>query len=60
MAKIKYLIEWKALSHGGRSSQGPNTSTFEAESETNAIALFHKQHKSTGDKTYRVISIKPK
>jgi len=60
MAKIKYTIQWKAVSQGGRSTQGPNTSTVEAESETNAIAAFHKEHKSTGDKTYQIISIKPK
>jgi len=60
MAKIKYLIQWKAVSQGGKSVNGPNSSTVEAESETNAIAMFHKEHKSTGDKVYQVISIKAK
>jgi hypothetical protein len=60
MPKTKYVIEWKAVSQGGKSTQGPNTSTIEAESETNAIALFHKEHRSSGDKTYQIISIKPK
>jgi len=60
MAKIKYLIKWNAVSQGGKSTNGPNTSTVEAESETNAIALFNKEHKSTTDKIYQIISLQPK
>lgn len=60
MAKTKYEIKFYLSNPAGTSRQGPNTLTFEAESETNAINNLKKKYPDSSSRKLDVVSVKTK
>lgn len=58
MAKNKYEIKYYLSNATGSSKQGPNTTSVEAESETNAIAEIKRKYPDSATRKFDLISIK--
>jgi hypothetical protein len=60
MAKNKYEITYYLSNATGGARQGPNTSTVEAESETNAIMEIKKKYPDSSTRKFDLVSVKTK